>query len=325
MRKKTYIIERIVFSCFIIIFISCTPYLYKDTFIVSGTYLKVTSPYKEAAKIVYEEFKRLDKIFNPYNPHSEITKLNRSYNKPIKVSSELIEIIKLSQDVYNLTEGAFDVSKGALFAFWKKFTRKKRIKKFPLKKDIDAVKDLGGMDSILIDEENRTITLKKKGLVIDLCGIAKGFMVDKAARKLKEEGIDSAIIDAGGDIYCLGKNRGELWVVGIKDPLNKREIVYPFGLSDEAVATSGNYEQFFEYEGRKYPHLISPFTGYPLDNNILSVSVVAGNTTTADSLATAFFVMGLDGIKNFLSKNISTLKIVVVTKEKEGKKIHVFE
>jgi thiamine biosynthesis lipoprotein len=322
---KKYIIKKIVFLFLFFSFISCSPALYKDTFVVSGTYLKITSPYKEAAKIVYQEFRRLDKILNPYKPASEIAKLNKTYNEPIKVSSELMEVIKLAQDVYNLTGGFFDVSRGALYNFWKDLIREGRIRNFPSQEDIDKIKDLGGMDSILINEEERTVTIKKRGLLIDLCGIAKGFMVDKSVQRLRKEGIDSAIIDAGGDIYCLGKNRDKPWLVGVRDPLNKKEVIYPFLLSEEAVATSGGYEQYIEYQGKKFSHIINPFTGYPLDTNILSVSVVAKNTTTADSLATAFFIMGLEGIRDFLSQNLSTLKIVVVTKEPKGIKIHVFE
>jgi thiamine biosynthesis lipoprotein len=302
---------------------SCAPSLYKDTFVVSGTYLEVISPYREAGRIVYEEFKRLDKIFNFYSPDSEITKLNNTYNTSFRASKELIEVLRLSKQVYELTDGAFDVSKGTLYNFWKKIIRKRKIVDFPSKEKINEMKSLGGMDNILI--KDGSVIIKRRGLKIDLSGIAKGYMVDKATLKLKEKGIDSALINAGGDIYCLGKNGKKLWRVGIKDPQKVKRVLTIQQLEDEAIATSGGYEQFFEFKGKRYSHLINPISGFPVQNNILSVTVISKNCTTADSFATAFFIMGLEGIKSFFSKNLSTMKVFVVVKQKEGQHIYIFK
>lgn len=315
----------IIFSLLILSLTSCTKSIYKETFVISGTYLKVTSPYREAAKIVYQEFKRLDNIFNSYNPDSEISQLNRMYNAPVKVSPELIAVIKLAKDVYNLTDGYFDISKGRLYQFWKELIQKEKIDVSPSPSEIEKLNNLGGMDNVLIDEDNQTVTITKEGLKLDVFGIAKGFMVDKAVEKLKANGIDSAIIDAGGDLYCLGKTKNRYWRVGIRDPLKKGEIIHSLNLFNEAVATSGSYEQFFDYKGRRFSHLINPFTGYPQETNILSVSVVANNVTTADSLATAFFIMGIQGIKKFLSQHLTTLKIFVVTKDGEKERLYIFQ
>ncbi|RKY36809.1 MAG: FAD:protein FMN transferase [Candidatus Omnitrophota bacterium] len=317
--------KKILFIFLLLLLLDCAqPPLYKDKFVISSTFLEVISPYPDAAKIVYREFKRLDKIFNLYAPYSELSSLNRSYNKPVKVSKELIEVINLASQVYQLTGGYFDVSRGALYKFWKDVINNKKKEFFPSSQVIEEIKKIGGMEYILLDKEKGTITIKKKGLIIDLGGIAKGYMIDKAVKKLKDANIDSALINAGGDIYCLGKKEGGFWQVGIGDPLRKGELVYSLKLYNQAIATSGNYEQFFTYKGQTYSHLINPFSGFPQRGNILSVSVVAKNATTADSLATAFFIMGIDKLKEFLSKNLSTLKIFVITKDEKGEHLHIF-
>lgn len=316
----------IIFSSLFMFAGACTnKSVYKETFVISGTYLKVTSPYPEAGKIVYQEFKRLNNIFNSYNPDSEISSLTRVYNHPVKVSKELLTLLKLAKDAYNLTGGYFDISKGKLYQFWKELIRRGKIETFPSSQKIEKLKNSGGMDNIVIDEANQTVTITKEGLKLDVAGIAKGFMVDKAVEKLKSKGIDSAIIDAGGDLYCLGKSKDGYWKVGIRDPLKKGGIIYSLKLFNQAIATSGSYEQFFDYRGKRFSHLINPFTGYPQQTNILSVSVVAKNVTTADSLATAFFIMGIEGIKKFLSQNLSNLKIFVVSKDEKGERFYIFQ
>jgi len=312
--------------CIIILFLfsSCAKPLYKRTFVISGTYLTVTSPDSRSAGIVYNEFKKLNKIFNLYDPNSEISRLNRTYNKPFSVSPQMMEMLELSRKVYELSGGAFDVSQGALYSFWKRLIVEKKVKIFPSAGEIKNIKDRGGMKFIEINRRKNTVIIKKKGLRIDLSGIAKGYMVDKAIIALKREGINSALVDAGGDIYCEGKNNNLGWQVGIKDPILGSGIFNTISLTDEAVATSGNYEQFFRYKGVRYSHIVNPSSGLPVNNGVLSVTVVAKNCTTADGLATAFFVMGIDKVKEFFEKVPSTMKVFIVTKSKKGKKIYVF-
>lgn len=300
------------------------PSLYKKTYVICGTYLEITSSYKEAPAIVYEEFKRLDKIFNFYNSDSEISRLNSTYDKPLKVSPEMIEILQLSRAVYDITEGGFDISGGALYSFWKDLIKKGKVETLPPKEEIDKLKSMYGMQYIEINPQENTVLIKKEGLKIDLGGIAEGYMVDKAVSKLRQKGVDSAIINAGGDIYCLGTNNGLPWRIGIKDPVELQGIIETQNLSDEAITTSGNYEQFFQIQGKRYTHIIDPLSGYPVDNNILSVSVITQNCTTADSLATGFFVMGLERVQKFLVKQPHTMRVFIVTQEGDGKRIHVF-
>lgn len=304
---------------------SCANEPGKSTFVISGTYLDIISRDSRAAKIAYNEFKRLDGIFNIYDQKSELAKLNLTYNKPVAVSDELFEVIKLAKQLYIISEGRLDVSQGVLYSFWKDLIKGPKMTSFPSKEKIAQLKKTGGMDNIAIDEAKKTVTIKKEGLKIDLSSIAKGYMVDKAALKLKEAGIESALVNAGGEVYCLGSNDGLPWSVGIKDPKELGGILETQGLIDEAIATSGDYEQFFDFGGKRYSHIIDPVTGFPVENNIISVSVITKNCVTADGIATSFFVMGVEQIKRFLSNNPSTMRIFVLVLEDGKKRIHFFK
>ncbi len=317
--------KKLILFLSLILLSSCSGPLHKRTFVVSGTYLTVTSPDSRAASIVYSEFKRLNKIFNLYDKDSEVSCLNRTYNQPFNASKEMIELISLSKVLYKLTGGYFDISEGRDYSFWKSIiANKKKVKvKLPSSAKVKDLANEGGMKFVKINKDKGTVTITRKGLTLDFSAIAKGYMVDKAAMRLKEEGVESAVINAGGDIYCLGKDRDKAWKVGIRGPL-KKGIIDTIPLFNEAVATSGDYEQFFDYRGRRYSHIINPKTGYPSNNGIMSVTVVTKNCTTADGLATAFFAMGLDNIKSFLRKNINTMKVFVITKTNKGEKIYVF-
>jgi thiamine biosynthesis lipoprotein len=301
------------------------PQLYKNKFVAIGTYLEIVSFDQRAAGIVYDEFKRLEKIFNFYDPQSELALVNASYNQPIKVSLEMIEVLSLARQVTDMTQGAFDVSCGAMFDFWKELIKKQKVDKLPDVKMIEELKCLCGMDKIIIDKTNQTVTVKGMGIEIDLAAIAKGYIVDKAVQKLKQAGIENVLINAGGEIYGLGFNQGNPWRVGVQNPDSLQGILETQEISNEAVATSGSYEQFFTINNKRYSHIIDPRTAMPVDNDLISVTVITQNCTTADALATGFFVMGKAGIKNFLSANSSTMRIFVVSQDAQGKHIEMFK
>lgn len=317
--KILFMVGVSVFLC------SCAKQNYRNTYVAAGAYLEVISPYKDAGKIVSAEFSRLDKILNFYDSNSELSHLNSTYNTEIKVSDELLEVLLLSAQVNKMTEGAFDVTYGNLFNFWKNIIKNGKAAVLPSKEKIAEIKQFCGMEFIEINKEKKTVKLKNASIKIDLGGIACGYMVDKAVEKLKENKIDSAIINAGGDIYCLGKNGPNPWRVGIQGDSDAfRDIVDTEEVVDEAITTSGNYQQYFELNGKKYSHIIDPKTGFPVDNNIVSVTVITKNCTSADSLATAFFVMGLEGIREFIQVNPSTMRVFVLVEDSNGKRnLHI--
>ena len=315
--------KKIIFlSLFLITTLSLPSYAYKNTFIAAGTYLTVISPHKNAAQIVYKEFRRLDKLFNNYDAKSEISKINNSFKKKVTVSKDIIELLSLAKNFYLLSKGYLDVSCGKMFAFWKQFIAQKR-KIFPSEKTINTLKDYCAMQSIKIFPH--TVILNKKTVVIDFGAIAKGFMVDKAIKALKQKNIESALINAGGEIYCLGTNGKKPWKVGIRNPKNKKAIIKIIPLVNKAVATSGNYEQFFFLGGKKYSHIINPKEGIPLSNGIVSVTVIADSCVLADALATTFSIGGVKFAKEFVKTFPFKLRVFLAKQEKNKLNLYEFK
>ncbi len=309
----------IIILSFLIFLCGCER-LYEDSFVLCNTFVRIKSFYPQAAKIAYQEIKRLEKIFNFYDPYSEISKLNSSYSTPFKVSRELMEVIKIAKKLYQLTGGYFDISKGRLYDFWKKMIKKKEMNFENIQNSIDEFRK-DSIEDIICDEASSTVLIRRKGLKIDLGGIAKGYMVDKVVEKFAKAGITSALVDIGGDIFCLGKHKGRNWNVGIKNPF-AGGIIKRIFLSNRAVATSGSYEQFLIYKDKLYSHIVNPFLGFPQDTEIVSVTVVASSCVLADALATSFFIMGEDRIKKFLHQH-SNFDIKVFTINRDGK-VHLF-
>jgi thiamine biosynthesis lipoprotein len=296
-------------------------------FVQAGTFVKVTSPDPRASDIVVNTFKRLEKLFNLYDSESQISLINaRAGIAPVSVDDEMIEILKLSRQLHDMTGGAFDVSIGGSIGTWKALmtAAEEPTDKpgFPDKDQIAALKEQSGMEYVEIDEQSKTVFITRKGVALDLGGIAKGYMVDSAVNALRAAGIGSALIDAGGDVYCLGDKQGKPWHIGIREPALEG-IMQSIDLTEQGVATSGNYEQYFEYEGKKYSHIIDPRTMTPSVSTVESVTVVAHNLTTADGLATAFFVMGPQETAAFLKRNLSNMRVFFMTRDGENRDITI--
>ncbi|MFC1514507.1 FAD:protein FMN transferase [Candidatus Omnitrophota bacterium] len=308
--------------CLWITFSGCTQAekLHTKKFVIAGTYVEVTSAHPDANRIVFETMRGLEKVFNLYDASSDLSRLNAAAGiEPVRVDRALIEAILLSKQLHQLTHGAFDPSIGTTISFWKEKISQGRLERFPSTEEIEAMLRGGGMDHVQIDEGENTAFIDKEGVILDLGGIAKGFMVDKAISALKEKGIDSALINAGGDMFCLGSKDGQPWNIGIRDPGTLAGIMETLKIKDEAIATSGDYEQFFLYDDKRYSHIIDPRTALPVSGPIRSITVIAANATTADGLATAFFILGKAEIMRFIQDGKSTLKVFVVEETGEGR------
>ena len=241
--------------------IACgTNQVHKNEFIALGTYLEVISSDPDTAGLVYQEAKRLEKIFNIYDPDSELSRLNNTHNTSVKVSRELLQALLKAQEVFDVTGGVFDVSCGNLFEHWKRAIRGGDNRSIPVNLELAAC----GMDSIVIDSHSSSVTIVKEGVKIDMAGIAKGFIVDQCIELLKTKGINNALINAGGDLYCLGENNYKQWRIGLRLPGPLTAIGRIYELNNQAMATSGDYEQFFELDGRRYSHIIDPKSAAPV-------------------------------------------------------------
>ena len=236
---------------------------------------------------VLEEMERVNRLMSPYIEQSQLSKINQfAHEGPVEIDRDLFEVIKRSLEISELSNGAFDItyaSVGHLFNY------RKEIK--PNEDEIKQAKTFIDYKNVVLDEEQSTVSFLKQGVKIDLGGIAKGFAVDRSIQRLRELGIKHALVSAGGDTRLLGDRRGRAWLVGIRDPENKEEVIVMLPLQDEALSTSGDYERFFVEDGVKYHHIIHPSTGKSA-SEVRSVSILANDSMTSDALSTSIFVMG---------------------------------
>lgn len=271
--------------------------LYKDTRMMMGTFVEVSSPDERAAAIAFDEIKRIEDLLSKYKPESEISRLNRE-GKQRGLSPETFQIIKKAKEYWQVSDGAFDITVASLMDLWGFTDKRFRV---PSEEEIKEALAAVGSDKIVLQDSENVIEFNVPGVKVDLGAIAKGFAVDSAIKKLKAEGIISCLINAGGDIFCLGDKNGKPWNIAIQNPAGPG-FRGSLELKDKAVATSGNYQQYFIKENKRFSHIINPKTGYPANSGVSSVSVIAADCTTADFLATAIFVLGKDKAQTLAEK-----------------------
>jgi FAD:protein FMN transferase len=248
---------------------------------------------RELVAEIMQEYRRIDDAMSTYKPDSEISRVNaHAAEAPIVISEELFGLVERSLELSVASGGAFDItydSVGYLYDF--------RAHQRPTDRQIEE--RLGAVDyrHVVLDRVNRTIFFKAQGVRINLGGIAKGYVVEHAAAMLRQQGVEHALLNAGGDTRVIGDRRGQPWIVGIRHPRVAEQVVTKLPLVDEAISTSGDYERYFEENGRRYHHIINPATGRPTEG-ILTVTVIGPDGTLTDGLDTAIFVMGVDkGLK----------------------------
>ncbi len=248
-----------------------------------GTYVTVKI-YGSVPPGVLEEFfteiKRISEKYSLERKDSYISKLNRG---EVTLDKETRRLLEFSRKVWELSKGTFDPTVGRLKLLWG-FNDKPHL---PSPEDIEKALVFVGLKKLKVEEGK----IVSRGVVLDFSGFAKGYAVDRGAEVLLKRGIRSALIDAGGDIRAVGtKPGGEPWRIGIKNPRGPG-VVKVLELKNSAVATSGDYENFFEKDGVRYHHLLDPRTGYPA-RGFESVTVISRTCMEADALATAIFVAG---------------------------------
>jgi FAD:protein FMN transferase len=240
-----------------------------------------------AIQKAFREIRRLENLMSIHIPDSEVSKINQAAGKdPVPVSKELMAVIQRSLFWSEKTAGAFDITIGPAQELWD-FDAPS----LPSKNAIaDAIKKID-FRKIQLDEQN--IFLPEKGMRLNLGAIAKGYAVDKAIDILKGNKIQSALINAGGDLKSIGKRSDQLnWRIGLQHPRNSESLLASFSISGNAVATSGDYQKYFEQDGKRYHHILDPKTGYPATTGSMSATVIAKNVMDADALSTAIFVLG---------------------------------
>jgi thiamine biosynthesis lipoprotein len=262
--------------------------LHSQTRVLMGTFVEVVSPDPRAPAIVFAEISRLEGMLSKYRPDSEVSRLNKDGR--VKASPEMFYILEKSVGFWELSGGAFDITVGPLMDIWG-FSDKNFRK--PSDAQVKEALQLIGSNKIILNKQDYVVKFMLPGMKIDLGAIAKGFAVDCAVKKIKDAGITSCLINAGGQIYALGEKSGKPWKVAIRSPRGQGFTGY-LELKDKAVSTSGDYEQYFEKDGRRFSHIMNPRTGYPEDSGVISATVIADDGLTADALSTSIAALGKD-------------------------------
>lgn len=236
------------------------------------------------------EITRIEKLISSWDANSQTSEINRNAGiKPVTVDAELFQLIERAIGISKLTDGAFDISYASMDRIWQ-FDGS--MTEMPSEEEIKASVSKVGFQNIILDKAKSTVFLKLEGMKIGFGAIGKGYAADKAKDLLISKGVPSGIINASGDMNTWGKQpNGKEWKVAITNPMDKNKVFALLPITNGAVVTSGNYEKFVNFNGKRYTHIIDPRTGYP-SSGIISVTVFAPKAELADALATSIFVMG---------------------------------
>ncbi|MDX1284610.1 MAG: FAD:protein FMN transferase [Draconibacterium sp.] len=297
---------------------SPSKYIYNKGF-VYGTMYTATyeSPNGEDfQEEINEEFKKLTMIFSTYEKESTISKINN--NETVKPEPLFLECYNRAMEISEITNGAFDISAGPLVNAWgfgpeekKKMTQQK----------VDSLLQITGFQKIKF--ENGEFKKEHRGMKLDMSAIAKGFTSDLIADFLAQKGCENYMVEIGGEVMAKGKNaKGRFWTIGISKPeedllKSTSDLQAILQLQNCGMATSGNYRNFYEEDGKRYAHTIDPKTGYPVQHSLLSATVLAEDCMTADAYATAFMVLGKElGIE--IARQVPGLEIYFIYVDEKG-------
>ena len=276
------------------------------------TYMTLTAYGKNAKKALDEavdEINNIEQLVSTGIDSSEVSQINK--NGKGSVSETTGYLIKRSKEIYDSTNGVFDITIYPIMQAWGFPTENYRV---PGKKELKKLRGLMGADHVLYDEKKQEVTLNKEGMKIDLGGIAKGYTSSKVMDIFKENGISSAVISLGGNVQTLnGKPDGSDWRVAVENPADTGSYIGVLSIKDKAVITSGGYERYFKQDGKTYHHIIDPATGYPADNGLISVTIVSDDGTLADGLSTSLFIMGEEKAAQFWKENSEKFETIMET------------
>ena len=270
---------------------------------IFGTVFHAKYQYKEdLLQAIMRELNAVDASLSMFNPNSCISKINKGETD--EADSLLAGVFQLAQAISKVTDGAFDVTVAPLVNAWG-FGFKNDV--LPDSAIIDSLMSFVGWEKVRIQEMH--IQKDDPRIIMDFSAIAKGYGADQVAKLMKQKGIENYMIEIGGEIVCGGKNQNnENWKIGINKPTDdptstNQELDKILNLTDCAMATSGNYRNFYVKDGKRIAHTIDPKSGYPVQHSVLSSTVLAPSCAIADGFATSFMVMGLEKAKQILDQH----------------------
>lgn len=258
-------------------------------------YASEKSTANRAVEAAFDRIAELDHIMSDYQASSELMQLcQQAGGPPVRVSEDLYQVLTAAQEMARRSDGAFDITVGPVVQLWR---RARRQHELPQAARVAQALELVGYEKLRLDARNRTAQLLKRGMLLDLGGIAKGYAADEALRVLEKYEIDRALVAAGGDIAAGEQppdNKEAGWRIAVASLDSPKERPKRYvALRSEGISTSGDLEQHVEIEGTRYSHIVNPKTGRALTGR-MSVTVIARDDTTADAMATAISVLGLE-------------------------------
>lgn len=238
------------------------------------------------------EIQRIERLLTTFSDDSETNLINRNAGEePVVVSAETFNLIERSLRISQITQGSFDITYGSIDKRLWNFDQ--HMTSLPDKETARNMVRLINYRNVILDREKSTVFLKEKGMRIGFGGIGKGYAAERAKLIMKQQGVESGVVNASGDLTAWGlQPNGKPWTIGIANPDAKHEVFSYMSITDLAVATSGNYEKFVMIEGKKYSHTINPHTGLPV-TGIKSVTIITTNAEIADAMATPVMIMGI--------------------------------
>ena len=305
-----FLVLLIVGTIFVIRQKSLMPYQHTEDFIFGTTY-QITYQYTiDLGDSIKEELLKVDQSLSPFNEKSVISAIN--YNQSAKPDKMFLDVYSKAQEISRETNGAFDITVAPLVNAWGFGFQKDEM---PSSHQVDSLMTFVGYQKLsLVDG---MIHKEDPRMMIDCSAIAKGYGVDVVAKFLRSKGVENFMIEIGGEIVTQGVNPNQNpWRIGVTKPTEDslsvgRELQTTLNVNNVAMATSGNYRNFYYKGNKRYAHTIDPHTGYPVQHNILSATVLAKSCMLADAYATAFMVMGLDGAKEILKKHPELMAYII--------------
>ncbi|GAB2685944.1 FAD:protein FMN transferase [Aliiglaciecola aliphaticivorans] len=255
----------------------------------------------------------INKLMSTYDPNSELSRFNQQLtSEPFELSPATLKVVKEAKRLGEVSFGVLDVTVGPLVNLWG-FGPEARPDKIPSQQTIDTVKSKVGLNKLII-KGNSLIKLQPD-LYVDLSTIAKGYGVDAVAELLESYGYSNYLVEIGGEMRVAGvKSNGQGWRIAVEKPVNNERAVQTIlTIGNNAVASSGDYRNYFEQDGMRYSHLIDPRTGYPIQHNLVAVTVVHPSSMTADGLATALNVLGKEEALRVAEQH--NLDVMLITRE----------
>ena len=290
-----------------------------QSFIMLGTVSRITiydKPTEEAFSEAFARIKEIEMRMSLHSDTSEIAEINAHAGiRAVKVSEDTFTVIEKALEIAALSDGAFDITIGPLVQAWDIGGDNARK---PSEEEIASLLPLIGYSMVELDRNDKTVFLPKPGMALDLGGIAKGYAADEVARILRSHGVERAIINLGGNVLTMGKKQdGSLWRIGIQDPESSRgEYAMIVQLDDTSLVTSGPYERFLVLEGETYHHILDTTTGYPVETDFSSASIITKSSMLADALSTSVYALGLEKALKMLNE-LDGVEALFFTEDKQ--------